>query len=231
MHPYHTPTSTRNLDMNVSDAVAARRSIRAFLDTPVDNDLIRTLLEKSARAPSGGNVQPWQVHVINGSRMDDFQQHLAQRDPREQPAYEIYPKDLPSPYRDSRFKVGEDMYALLGIPRDDRAGRLKHLMRNYRFFDAPAAFFCMIDRTMGPPQWSDLGMFLQTFMLLAQEAGLDTCAQEAWATRPDAVSSFLQTPDNMMVFCGIAIGYKDPDAAVNTLVSERMPLEQWATFV
>ena len=87
MHPYHTPTSTRNLDMNVSDAVAARRSIRAFLDTPVDNDLIRTLLEKSARAPSGGNVQPWQVHVINGSRMDDFQQHLAQRDPREQPAY------------------------------------------------------------------------------------------------------------------------------------------------
>jgi nitroreductase len=104
-------------------------------------------------------------------------------------------------------------------------------MRNYRFFDAPAAFFCMIDRTMGPPQWSDLGMFLQTFMLLAQEAGLDTCAQEAWATRPDAVSSFLQTPDNMMVFCGIAIGYKDPDAPVNTLVSERMPLEQWATFV
>jgi nitroreductase len=89
----------------------------------------------------------------------------------------------------------------------------------------------MIDKTMGPPQWSDLGMFLQTFMLLAQEAGLDTCAQEAWATRPHAVSSFLQTPDNMMVFCGIAIGHKDPDAPVNTLVSERMPLEQWATFV
>lgn len=217
--------------MNVCDAVAARRSIRAFLNTPVDNDLIRTLLEKSARAPSGGNVQPWQVHVINGSRMNDFQQHLAQRDPREQPAYEIYPKELPSPYRDSRFKVGEDMYALLGIPREDRAGRRKHLMRNYLFFDAPAAFFCLIDKTMGPPQWSDLGMFLQTFMLLAQEAGLDTCAQEAWATRPDAVSSFLQTPDSMMVFCGMAIGYKDPDAPVNTLVSERMPLEQWATFV
>ena len=103
--------------MNVTEAVASRRSIRAFLDTPVSNTLLRELLEKSARAPSGGNVQPWQVLVVNGSRMQDFQEHLAQQDPREKPAYEIYPKDLPSPYRDSRFKVGEDMYGLLGIPR------------------------------------------------------------------------------------------------------------------
>ena len=192
--------------------------------------LLRELLEKSARAPSGGNVQPWQVQVLNGSRMQEFQQHLAQQDSREKPAYEIYPKDLPSPYRDSRFKVGEDMYGLLGIPREDKAGRFKHLARNFEFFGAPAAFFCLIDKAMGQPQWSDLGMFLQTFMLLAQEAGLDTCAQEAWATRPQAVTSFLQTPDNLMLFCGMAIGHRDPDAPVNQLVSDRMPLDSWAKW-
>lgn len=216
--------------MNVTDAVASRRSIRAFLDTPVSDTLLRELLEKSARAPSGGNVQPWQVQVLNGSRMQDFLQHLAQQDPREKPAYDIYPKDLPSPYRDSRFKVGEDMYGLLGIPRDDKAGRFAHLARNFEFFGAPAAFFCLIDRTMGPPQWSDLGMFLQTFMLLAQEAGLDTCAQEAWATRPQAVTSFLQTPDNLMLFCGMAIGHRNPEAPVNQLISDRSPLESWAKW-
>lgn len=217
--------------MNVTEAVAARRSIRSFLDTPVSDTLLRELLEKSARAPSGGNVQPWQVHVINGTRTQDFLTHLQNQEMREQPAYDIYPKELPSPYRDSRFKVGEDMYGLLGIPREDKAARFAHLARNYEFFGAPAAFFCLIDKTMGPPQWSDLGMFLQTFMLLAQEAGIDTCAQEAWATRPNAVTSFLQTPDNLMLFCGMAIGYRNPEAPVNTLVSDRMPLDSWATFV
>ena len=217
--------------MNVTEAVAARRSIRSFLDTPVSDSLLRELLEKAARAPSGGNVQPWQVRVINGTRTHDFLAHLQNQEIREQPAYDIYPKDLPSPYRDSRFKVGEDMYGLLGIPREDKAARFAHLARNYEFFGAPAAFFCLIDKTMGPPQWSDLGMFLQTFMLLAQEAGIDTCAQEAWATRPKAVTSFLQTPDNLMLFCGMAIGYRNPEAPVNTLVSDRMPLESWATFV
>ena len=217
--------------MNVTEAVAARRSIRSFLDTPVSDSLLRELLEKAARAPSGGNVQPWQVRVINGTRTHDFLAHLQNQEMREQPAYDIYPKDLPSPYRDSRFKVGEDMYGLLGIPREDKAARFAHLARNYEFFGAPAAFFCLIDKTMGPPQWSDLGMFLQTFMLLAQEAGIDTCAQEAWATRPKAVTSFLQTPDNLMLFCGMAIGYRNPEAPVNTLVSDRMPLESWATFV
>lgn len=217
--------------MNVTEAVAARRSIRSFLDTPVSDSLLRELLEKAARAPSGGNVQPWQVRVINGTRTHDFLAYLQNQEMREQPAYDIYPKDLPSPYRDSRFKVGEDMYGLLGIPREDKAARFAHLARNYEFFGAPAAFFCLIDKTMGPPQWSDLGMFLQTFMLLAQEAGIDTCAQEAWATRPKAVTSFLQTPDNLMLFCGMAIGYRNPEAPVNTLVSDRMPLESWATFV
>ena len=197
--------------MKVSEAVVARRSIRSFLDTPVSDEQISQLLEKAARAPSGGNVQPWRVFVINGPSMPKFLQFLTDTDPRETPAYEIYPKELPSPYRDSRFKVGEDMYKLLNIPRDDKPSRFAHLARNFKFFDAPAAFFCFIDKTMGPPQWSDLGMFLQTFMLLAQEEGLDTCAQEAWANRSQAVANFVGAEDNLMLFCGMAIGHKNPD--------------------
>ncbi len=217
--------------MKVSEAVVARRSIRSFLDTPVSNDQISQLLEKAARAPSGGNVQPWRVFVINGPTMPQSNEFLAGVDPRETPAYEIYPKELPSPYRDSRFKVGEDMYKLLNIPRDDKPSRFAHLARNFKFFDAPAAFFCFIDKTMGPPQWSDLGMFLQTFMLLAQEEGLDTCAQEAWANRSQAVANFVGAEDNLMLFCGMAIGHKNPEADVNSLVSDRAPLEAWAKFV
>lgn len=217
--------------MNVTEAVASRKSIRRFLDTPVSDDQLKELLTKAARSPSGGNVQPWRVFVLNGPRMGAFQEHLAQPREREQAEYAIYPEGLSEPYRSSRFKVGEDMYSLLGIPREDKPARFAHLARNYEFFGAPAAFFCYVDKQMGPPQWSDLGMFLQSFMLLAQEAGLNTCAQEAWATRPAAVGEFVKAPDNLMLFCGMAIGHADPEPAVNTLVSEREPLSTWATFV
>ncbi|MBT7333427.1 MAG: nitroreductase [Gammaproteobacteria bacterium] len=217
--------------MNVTEAVATRKSIRAFLDTPVADDTVAKLLEKAARAPSGGNVQPWRIFVIGHQRMPAFLNFLNTSEIKEKPEYEIYPPNLPSPYRDTRFKVGEDMYNLLGIPRQDKAARFAHLARNYSFFDAPVGLFCFVDRQMGPPQWSDLGMFLQTFMLLAQEAGLDTCAQEAWAMRANTVRKFVGAQDNLMLFCGIALGHKNPDAPVNTLVSDREPLSNWAKFV
>ncbi len=217
--------------MNVSDAVAGRTSIRAFTDKPVDTALIQELLEKAARAPSGGNLQPWRVFVITSETMPRFLSFLSETDITDEAAYQIYPNDLKSPYRDSRFKVGEDMYALLGIPRDDKAARFARLAENYTFFGAPTGFFCFVDRQMGPPQWSDLGMFLQTFMLLAQEAGLATCAQEAWAMRPNSVSSFVGADEELLLFCGMAIGYKDPDAPVNGLYSDREPLDVWARFV
>ncbi len=156
--------------MNVTDAVNARKSVRAFLPDPVSDDVIARLLTTASRAPSGGNVQPWRIYVVNGESMTRFRDFLADR-PIEPAAYDIYPSPLHEPYRSSRFKVGEDMYATLGIERDDKAGRLAQFAKNLDFFGAPAAIFCFIDRIMGPPQWSDLGMFLQTFMLLAQEAG------------------------------------------------------------
>lgn len=217
--------------MNVSEAITARKSIRNFRDTPVSDALISELLQKSARAPSGGNLQPWRIFVINGEVRDRFVRLIESQEEPESPQYAVYPPKLKEPYRTSRFALGEAMYAELGIPREDKAARLAHLARNFRFFDAPAAFFCFTDRIMGPPQWSDLGMFLQSFMLLAQEAGLSTCAQEAWANWPESVSQFVCAPAELMLFCGMAIGYENLDAPVNALVSEREPLEHWATFV
>ena len=217
--------------MNVSEAVAARKSIRRFLPDPVSNELLSDLLEKSARAPSGGNLQPWRVYVITSDTMPRFLEHVRTSDAKDTPEYPVYPKDLKSPYRDSRFKVGEDMYALLGIPREDKPARFAHLAKNFEFFGAPAGFFCFVDEIMGPPQWSDLGMFLQTFMLLAQEAGLDTCAQEAWAARPQTVKDFVNPESTLKLFCGMAVGYQDPNEPVNTLVSDREPLTVWTKFL
>lgn len=216
--------------MHVSEAVVARRSVRKFTDQPVPSSTIEDLLERSARAPSGGNVQPWRIYVINEGSMARFRDEIAGRAPIEG-EYEIYPPKLWEPFRTNRFTIGEQMYATLGIERDDKAGRFAQFAQNQDFFGAPAAFFCFIDRRMGPPQWSDLGMFLQTFMLLAQEAGLDTCPQEFWSVHHSAVQQFVAAPDEEMLFCGMAIGHADEAAPINTLVSERMPVADWATFI
>lgn len=217
--------------MKVSEAVASRKSIREFLKTPVKNSLIKDLLSKSARAANGGNLQPWQIFVINNKSMTAFLKHQSEWAEPETPAYDIYPSGLKEPYRTSRYELGEQMYNLLNISREDKEARFMQVLKNFEFFGAPAAIFCFVDRQMGPPQWSDLGMFLQTFMLLGQEVGIDTCAQEAWSMKQESVSNFFKVDDETMLFCGMAIGYKDPDAIVNKLNSERRPVEQWATFL
>ena len=217
--------------MKVSEAVESRQSIREYLEKPVDNQLIREILEKSARAANGGNLQPWKIFVINKESMADFLKQQSEWAEPETSAYDIYPPKLKEPYRTSRYELGEQMYSLLGIDRDDKEGRFMQVLKNFEFFGAPAAIFCFVDKQMGPPQWSDLGMFLQTFMLLAQESGLDTCAQEAWSMKQESVSDFFKVHNETMVFCGMAIGYKDPEATINKLRSERRPIDEWATFV
>ena len=217
--------------MKVSDAVLARRSIRAFTSQPINNKVIKDLLALAARSPSGGNLQPWKIYVVNNQSMKKFIEFQASWDQPETPGYAIYPSGLTEPYRTSRYQLGEAMYELLGIPREDKDARLQQVMRNFEFFGAPAALFCFVDKQMGPPQWSDLGMFLQTFMLLAQEAGIDTCAQEAWAMKNDSVSEFVGSDKNDILFCGLAMGYKDEDAVINQLSSERRPIKQWAKFL
>ncbi len=217
--------------MKVSDAVLTRRSIRAFTSEPINNKVIKDLLALAARCPSGGNLQPWKIYVVNNQSMKKFIEFQDNWDQPETPGYAIYPSGLTEPYRTSRYQLGEAMYELLGIPREDKDARLQQVMRNFEFFGAPAALFCFIDKQMGPPQWSDLGMFLQTFMLLAQEAGIDTCAQEAWAMKNDSVSEFVGSDKNDILFCGLALGYKDEDAVINQLSSERRPIKQWAKFL
>lgn len=217
-------------EMSVSEAVARRKSIRQFTDEPVDDAVLRDLVERAARAPSGGNVQPQRIYVVNGESMTRFREFIADR-PHEPAEYDIYPANLWEPYRTNRFELGEQMYATIGIAREDKAGRLAQFANNDRFFGAPAALFCFIDRRMGPPQWSDLGMYLQTFMLLAEEAGLETCAQEYWTVRHGAVQEFVGAPEEEMLFCGLAIGHADTDHPINGLESERMPLDRWATFL
>lgn len=222
--------------MNVSEAVDSRRSVRAFLERPVEPALLREVLGLAARAPSGGNLQPWRLYVLSGAALqrlkDAMQQRLARQPSPDLPLdYEIYPSPLGEPYRSERFAIGEAMYAELGIAREDKARRLQWFANNYRFFGAPAALFCYVDRGMGRPQWADLGMYLQTVMLLLRERGLDSCAQEAWSVYHGEVAKRLSPPDEWMLFCGMAIGYADPDAAVNRLRSRRLPLEQFVQFV
>ena len=217
--------------MDVTQAVLSRSSTRSFQNKPISNEVIKSLLLKSSRAASGGNLQPWKIFVINDSSMNRFLEFQEKWTEPEVPAYDIYPSKLKEPYRTSRFELGEQMYEILGIGREDKDARIAQVMKNFRFFGAPCAFFCFVDRQMGPPQWSDLGMFLQTFMLLAKEAGLDTCAQEAWSMKHDSVSKFVKAEDSDILFCGMAIGYRDESAAVNTLKSERRPLKEWAKFL
>jgi nitroreductase len=219
--------------MDVSEAVRRRRSCRAFLPQPVDPALLREAIQLAARAPSGGNLQPWRLHVLSGAAMARFRQHMAERMQRSEPdpsEYAVYPASLHEPYRSQRFEVGESMYALLGVPREDKAGRLLQFARNWDFFGAPVGLFSFVDRRMGAPQWSDLGMYLQTLMLLLAERGLDSCAQEAWSAFQQTVSKFVGAPEEQMLFCGMAIGYADPAAPVNALHTTRAPLEVFATF-
>ena len=223
--------------MNVYEALASRRSVRDFLPTPVSGEVIRRVLAAAARSPSGGNVQPWHIDVVAGARLDELKaimqrrlQQVAAGDTSEKPEYDIYPKELVAPYRDYRFQLGEAMYATLDIPREDKARRLQWFARNYQFFGAPMALFCSIDRRMGPPQWSDLGMFLQSVMLLLREEGLDSCPQECWSVYPHTVGRFIGLPDERMLFCGMSIGHANARHPVNKLVSARAEVSAFAHF-
>lgn len=217
--------------MNVSEAVLSRRSVRGFLPTPVDPALIRDILAKAARAPSGGNLQPWHVTVLAGEPLAALKADMAGRRLGEEAAeYAIYPPDLPDPYEARRRAVGEAMYGAVGIAREDREGRRQWFARNFQLFGAPVGLFVHTPKLMGPPQWSDIGMFLQSVMLLVREAGLDSCPQECWAVFPDTVRRHAAVPEDHIFFCGMAIGARDPDEPANGLVPERAPLEEWAVF-
>ena len=213
--------------MNVSQAVAQRISVRAFRPEPVPGALMREILEAAARAPSGGNLQPWRVHALAGAPLETLKARVRENPFGETPEYDVYPPNLWEPLRTRRFQCGEDLYATIGIPRDDKPARLAQLAKNGELFGAPVGLFFSLDRKVGPPQWSDVGMLMQTIMLLAVERGLDTCAQEYWARYPQTLAEVLNLPEDHMIFSGMALGYRDPEAAINTLRTRRDPFEVW----
>jgi nitroreductase len=199
----------------------------------VDATTLRSILDAARHAPSGGNLQPWWVYALTGAPLAEFKDIMrAKVDPRGETShdYEIYPARLGEPYRSRRYKCGEDLYATIGIAREDKPARLRQLARNYEFFGAPVGLFFCIDRAMGTPQWSDLGMYMQSVMLLAREHGLHTCAQEIWSLWPRTVGDYLQLPPNLMLFAGMALGYGDSSHPVNTLRTDRAPLEDFASL-
>lgn len=216
--------------MDVSETVASRRSIRAFTDQRVDRAALTRVLQLAQRAPSGGNTQPWRGLVLTGEPLQRLIARVAQELPRGlagfAPEYNIYPPELDGAYATRRNAVGEAMYGALAIPREDSAARLEWFARNFRAFGAPVLMLVHTPRYMGPPQWSDIGMWLQTIMLLLREEGLDSCPQEAWAVYAPQIREVVDIPEDHIFFCGMAIGYRDPDAPVNAFPVARAPLEE-----
>lgn len=217
--------------MNVAEAIQKRTSVRAFKPEAPPAAVIGDILERSARAPSGGNLQPWRVYALTGEPLSRLKARIGSEPMQEKPGYAIYPPDLWEPYRTRRFQNGEALYDTIGIGREDKAGRRLQLARNAEFFGAPVGIFICIDRRLGPPQWSDLGMYMQNVMLLAIEQGLATCPQEYWTLRSESVAKFLDLPPELMLFAGIAMGWPDEAAPINRLRSSRAPFETWATML
>ncbi|HRO02570.1 MAG TPA: nitroreductase [Terricaulis sp.] len=216
--------------MNVDEALKARVSIRAFKPDPLPQALVREIIEIARFAPSGGNLQPWRVIAVAGAERDAVVALAQANLPGDDAPYPVYPENLWEPYRSRRYKVAEDMYALLGIPREDKPARLMHLARNFQFFGAPVGLFFITDTRMGHGQWAHLGMFMQSIALAAQARGVDSCMQEAWARMRGPLHAHFGLGEHEVIYCGMALGYADKSKPVNALRSDRAGVDEIAAF-
>jgi len=220
----------------VDAAITSRRSIRAFLPQAVPRAVIEEILGVAARAPSGTNTQPWNVHVLTGAALQRLSAAIfaACRDPQElarhKNEYDYYPPKWVEPYLGRRRKVGWDLYGLLGIGRADKDRIEAQHQRNYRFFDAPVGLMFSIDRVMAQGSWLDYGMFLQNIMIAARARGLDTCPQAAFVQFHEIIRAELAIAADRAIVCGMSLGHADPDRIENTLVTEREPVASFARF-
>ena len=228
-----TPEQTAAVDT----AITTRRSLRAFLPTPVPRQTIEDILAVAARAPSGTNTQPWKVYVLTGHAKTELSRKImaAHNDPDERAThteeYAYYPTEWKPPFIDRRRKVGWDLYGLLGIGKTDKARMHAQHGRNYEFFDAPVGLMFTIDRVMQQGSWLDYGMFLQSIMVAARGRGLDTCPQAAFMQFHRIITDHIGAPANEQVVCGMSLGYADPSAVENTLITERAPVSAFARFL
>jgi nitroreductase len=220
----------------VDAAITSRRSVRAFLPTPVPRETIEDILRVASRAPSGTNTQPWKVHVLTGAARERLSREIlaAYDDPAERAThreeYDYYPTEWVSPYIDRRRKVGWDLYGLLGIGKTDKARMHAQHGRNYRFFDAPVGLIFVIDRILRQGSWLDFGMFLQNVMVAARARGLDTCPQAAFMQFHRIIAAQLGLAPTEMVVCGMSLGHEDRSAVENRLVTEREPVDHFTRF-
>ncbi len=220
--------------LDAFEAIGTRRSVRGFLDTPVPEADVRRILAVASRAPSATNTQPWRVYVLTGAARQALSEAiLAAHDRHEAvaPEYQYYPKVWRSPYLDRRRRVGFDLYGVLGIARGDKPAMHAQHARNFSFFGAPVGMIFTIDRDMGYGAYLDLGMFMENIMVAARALGLDTCPQAAFASHHATIRRYLALPDEAVVMCGMSLGHADPAAAANALVTEREPVEAFATFL
>ena len=221
----------------VDAAITTRRSLRAFLPTPVPRETIEQILAVAARAPSGTNTQPWKVYVLTGDAKTELSRKImaAHNDPAERAThteeYAYYPTEWKSPFIDRRRKVGWDLYGLLDIAKTDKARMHAQHGRNYDFFGAPVGLMFTIDRIMRQGSWLDYGMFLQSIMIAARGRGLDTCPQAAFMQFHRIITAHIGAPDNEQVVCGMSLGYADSQAIENTLVTEREPVGNFTRFL
>ena len=228
-----TPDSIRCVD----DAITTRRSLRAFLPTPVPRQTIEDILAVASRAPSGTNTQPWKVYVLTGESRAELSRRIlaAHDDPAERAThseeYAYYPSEWISPFSDRRRKVGWDLYSLLDIAKTDKARMHAQHGRNYEFFGAPVGLMFTMDRVMRQGSWLDYGMFVQNIMIAARARGLDTCPQAAFTQYHRIISEHIGAGANEQVVCGMSLGHADPDAIENTLVTERDPVSAFARFL
>jgi nitroreductase len=219
--------------MDVYEAVESRRAVRGFTDQPVSREVIERVLTAAAWSPSGSNIQPWNIYVVTGAPLAELKKRAVERVatgvPWDEREYEMYPPAMKSPYRERRSAFGKERYSSLGIAREDWEARMRAAIANWDCFGAPAALFCYIDRDLGPAQWADVGMYLQTVMLLLRAEGLHSCPQMAWSQVRETVADVLSPPDGLILFCGMSIGYEDP--AVSYVRTGRAPLDETVTFV
>ncbi|MGA0608679.1 nitroreductase [Caldimonas sp. KR1-144] len=221
---------------SVDAAIESRRSIRAFLPTPVPRETIEEILRVASKAPSGSNTQPWKVHVLTGAALARLSQAIleAYDDPESAPEhteeYAYYPRQWVSPYIDRRRANGWSLYGLLGIGKGDKNRMHDQHGRNYKFFDAPVGFIFVIDRILEQGSWLDYGMFLQNIMVAARARGLDTCPQAAFNPFHRIIERELNIPESQIVVCGMALGYADHSAVENGLVNPREPVAGFTTF-
>lgn len=218
----------------VDAVMRGRRSVRAFLPTPVSQETVADILSVAACAPSGTNIQPWQVIAVAGKtkqRLCERVLHAFHHEQgQHQAEYDIYPAEFVEPYLSRRRKCGLGLYALLGIVKGDKEAMQRQLARNFNFFDAPVGLIFVVDRRMTRSSWIDYGMFLQNIMLAACARGLDTCPQAAWAQYPGLLTEILQIPDRQMVVCGMALGHADLSKPENHLRTERELVDNFARF-